>query len=253
MNNGLTVPPVVATPAERPRFSVLGAVSFSHLLNDMLQSLIISIYPLLKGIFTLSFVKIGLITLAYQVCASVLQPLVGAYTDRHPQSHSLSAGMACTLVGLLTLAWAPTYPLVLAGAALIGTGSAVFHPESSRIARLASGGRHGLAQSIFQVGGSTGSALGPLIAAWFILPHGQGSIAWFALAALLAIVVLWNVGGWYHRNHLAVRPGRAPRTHPAGAAPAGGLAGPIAILLILIFSKYFYLASIGSYYTFFLI
>ncbi|MFI4889332.1 MAG: MFS transporter [Steroidobacterales bacterium] len=255
MDNSQTAPGAISAPADRTRYSVLGAISFSHLLNDMLQSLIVSIYPLLKGIFTLNFVQIGLITMSYQVCASVLQPLIGSYTDRHPQSHSLSAGMACTLAGLLTLAWAPTYALVIVGAALIGTGSAIFHPESSRIARLASGGRHGLAQSIFQVGGSAGSALGPLIAAWVILRHGQGSIAWFALAALLAIVVLWNVGGWYHRNHLAVRPSRAPRAHQtgAGAARAGGVAGPVTILLILIFSKYFYLASIGSYYTFFLI
>jgi FSR family fosmidomycin resistance protein-like MFS transporter len=253
MDNALTAPDSVTRPRDRTRFTVLGAISFSHLLNDMLQSLIVSIYPLLKGAFTLSFVQIGIITLTYQVCASVLQPLIGSYTDRHPQSHALSAGMACTLTGLLTLAWAPTYLLVLLGAALIGTGSAIFHPESSRIARLASGGRHGLAQSIFQVGGSAGSALGPLIAAWIILPHGQASIAWFALAALVAIVVLWNVGGWYHRNHLAERSGRAQHSAGAAAPPAGALARPLSILLLLIFSKYFYLTSIGSYYIFFLI
>ncbi len=255
MDNRLAARPAVSMPEDRTRFSVLGAISFSHLLNDMLQSLIVSIYPLLKGIFTLNFVQIGLITLTYQVCASVLQPLIGSYTDRHPQSHALSAGMGSTLAGLLTLAWAPTYPLVLAGAALIGTGSAIFHPESSRIARLASGGRHGLAQSIFQVGGALGSALGPLIGALIIVRHGQGSIAWFGFAALLAIVVLWNVGGWYQRNHLAPRTGRAPRApaSAAGVGTAGAVARPLAILLILIFSKYFYLASIGSYYTFFLI
>src|ERR1019366_3131301 len=186
MENSVAGHPVVTSDSERTRFTVLGAISFSHCLNDMIQSLIVSIYPLLKGTFTLNFAEIGLITLTYQVCASVLQPLVGSYTDRHPQSHALSAGMGCTLAGLLTLAWAHSYALVLLGAALIGPGSAIFHPESSRIARLASGGRHGLAQSIFQMGGSTGSAIGPLLAAWIIIPHGQESLAWFALAALLA-------------------------------------------------------------------
>jgi FSR family fosmidomycin resistance protein-like MFS transporter len=244
----------VANPqaVERTRFSVLGAISFSHFLNDMLQSLIIAIYPLLKGTFSLNFVQIGLITLTYQLCGSLFQPLIGSYTDRHPQAHSLSVGMTFSLVGLLTLAFAPTYPLIVLGAGLIGTGSAIFHPESSRIARLASGGRHGLAQSIFQVGGSTGSAIGPLLAALIVLPHGKESLAWFGLVALLAIAVLWNVGGWYHRNHVApaIR-GRA--SSAAGAVPAGRIAWPITILVILIFSKFFYLASIGSYYTFFLI
>jgi FSR family fosmidomycin resistance protein-like MFS transporter len=231
---------------------VLGAISFSHFLNDMLQSLIVAIYPLLKGTFSLNFVQIGLITLTYQLCGSLFQPLIGSYTDRHPQAHSLSVGMTFSLVGLLTLAFAPTYPLIVLGAGLIGTGSAIFHPESSRIARLASGGRHGLAQSIFQVGGSTGSAVGPLLAALIVLPHGKESLAWFGLVALLAIAVLWNVGGWYHRNHVApATRGRA--SSAAGAAPAGKIAWPITILVILIFSKFFYLASIGSYYTFFLI
>jgi MFS transporter, FSR family, fosmidomycin resistance protein len=244
----------VANPqaVERTRFTVLGAISFSHFLNDMLQSLIVAIYPLLKGTFSLNFVQIGLITLTYQLCGSLFQPLIGSYTDRHPQAHSLSVGMTFSLVGLLTLAFAPTYPLIVLGAGLIGTGSAIFHPESSRIARLASGGRHGLAQSIFQVGGSTGSAIGPLLAALIVLPHGKESLAWFGLVALLAIAVLWNVGGWYHRNHVApATRGRA--SSAAGAVPAGRIAWPITILVILIFSKFFYLASIGSYYTFFLI
>src|SRR5215475_13609421 len=155
----------------RARFKVLGA-------------LIVSLYPLLKSEFTLSFAEVGLITLTYQVCASLLQPLVGAYTDKHPTPYSLSVGMSSTLLGLMVLAWAPNYACVLIAAALIGAGSSIFHPESSRIARLASGGRHGLAQSIFQVGGNAGSAMGPLLAAWIIIPHGQESIAWFALAAL---------------------------------------------------------------------
>src|SRR5271166_2135092 len=168
----------------------------------MMQSLIISIYPLLKGEFHLSFAQIGVITLTYQICASLLQPLIGVYTDKHPQPYSLSAGMCFTLVGMVILAFAPNYMSVLAAAALIGAGSSIFHPESSRIARLASGGRHGLAQSIFQVGGNMGSAMGPLLAAWIVIPHGQGSLAWFALAALLAIIVLWNVSAWYKSQHL---------------------------------------------------
>jgi FSR family fosmidomycin resistance protein-like MFS transporter len=235
---------------------VLGAISFSHFLNDMIQSLIVSIYPLLKGSFALNFAEIGLITLTYQLCASVLQPAIGLYTDRHPKPFSLSAGMACTLAGLLTLAWAPNYAALLLAAALVGTGSAVFHPESSRIARLASGGRHGLAQSIFQVGGNAGSAMGPLLAAWFILPRGQSSIAWFALAALAAIAVLWNVGVWYRRNHLGEHRDRPKGSPPpaAGAALAPrAITRSIGILLVLIFSKYFYLTSISSYYTFYLI
>ncbi len=251
MDNSLTGPAVPAQ-ADRTRFSVLGAISFSHFLNDMLQSLIVAIYPLLKGTFTLNFVQIGLITLTYQLCGSLFQPLIGSYTDRHPQAHALSVGMTFSLLGLLTLAFAPTYPLIVVGAGLIGTGSAIFHPESSRIARLASGGRHGLAQSIFQVGGSTGSAVGPLLAAWVVLPHGKESLAWFGLVALLAIAVLWNVGGWYHRHHVAPQAeGRAKRA--AIAAPAGALAWPITIQVILIFSKFFYLASISSYFTFYLI
>src|SRR5450432_937821 len=176
------------------RFKVLGAISFSHYLNDMMQSLIVAIYPLLKGEFHLSFVKVGVITLTYQICASLLQPLIGVYTDKHPQPYSLSVGMGFTLIGIATLAFASNYASVLAAAALIGTGSAIFHPESSRIARLASGGRHGLAQSIFQVGGNAGSAAGPLVAALIILPLGQTSIAWFAFAALLAIAILTRVG-----------------------------------------------------------
>ena len=176
--------------ALQPRFNVLGAISFSHFLNDMMQSLIISIYPLLKGEFHLSFAQIGAITLTYQICASLLQPLIGVYTDKHPQPYSLSLGMCFTLVGMVTLAFAPNYMSVLAAAALIGAGSSIFHPESSRIARLASGGQHGLAQSIFQVGGNAGSAMGPLLAAWIIIPQGQGSLAWFAIAALVAAPAL---------------------------------------------------------------
>jgi FSR family fosmidomycin resistance protein-like MFS transporter len=173
MQDSLTVDTHTRTQEARTRFRVLGAISFSHFLNDMIQSLIIAIYPVLKGEFQLSFAQVGAITLTYQVCASVLQPLVGAYTDKHPKPHSLSAGMGFTLAGLVTLAFAPNYPSILLAAALVGTGSSIFHPESARIARFVSGGRHGLAQSIFQVGGSGGSAVGPLLAAFIIIPNGR--------------------------------------------------------------------------------
>ena len=246
-------PPDAAAHAHQTRFKVLGAISFSHYLNDMMQSLIVAIYPLLKGEFHLSFVQIGVITLTYQICASVLQPLIGIYTDRRPKPYSLSIGMGFTLVGMLTLAFAPNYASVLAAAALIGAGSSIFHPESSRIARLASGGRHGLAQSIFQVGGNAGSAMGPLLAAWIIIPHGQASLAWFSLIALLAIGVLARVGAWYKRQHLE-RSG-APHSRSAASAPVSArrVGWSIGILVVLIFSKYFYIASISSFYSFYLI
>jgi FSR family fosmidomycin resistance protein-like MFS transporter len=242
-----------AVAQAQTRFKVLGALSFSHFLNDMMQSLIVSIYPLLKGEFHLSFVQIGVITLTYQMCASILQPLIGLYTDKHPKPYSLSVGMGFTLIGIVTLAFAPNYASVLGAAALIGAGSSIFHPESSRIARLASGGRHGLAQSIFQVGGNTGSAMGPLLAAWIIIPHGQASLAWFALAALLAIAVLANVGAWYKRRHLDGTGGAKSRPSVAVLLPVRKVAWSIGILVVLIFSKYFYIASISSYYSFYLI
>jgi FSR family fosmidomycin resistance protein-like MFS transporter len=253
MDNSIGITTGAATETEATRFKVLGAISFSHFLNDMIQSLIIAIYPLLKGEFNLSFMQIGSITLTYQMCASVLQPLIGIYTDKHPKPYSLSLGMGLTLIGLATLAWAPNYAAVLAAAALVGTGSSIFHPESSRIARLASGGRHGLAQSIFQVGGNAGSAMGPLLAAWIIIPHGRTSIAWFALAAMLAIAVLWNVGTWYRRQHVDPAVRAKARTVTPGSVPPRRVAWSVAILLTLIFSKYFYLASITSYYSFYLI
>jgi FSR family fosmidomycin resistance protein-like MFS transporter len=253
MDNSIGVNTGAATETEATRFKVLGAISFSHFLNDMIQSLIIAIYPLLKGEFNLSFMQIGSITLTYQVCASVLQPLIGIYTDKHPKPYSLSLGMGFTLIGLATLAWAPNYAAVLGAAALVGTGSSIFHPESSRIARLASGGRHGLAQSIFQVGGNAGSAMGPLLAAWIIIPHGRTSVAWFALAAMLAIVVLWNVGTWYRRQHVDRAVRAKPQTVTPGSVSPRRVAWSVAILLTLIFSKYFYLASITSYYSFYLI
>jgi MFS transporter, FSR family, fosmidomycin resistance protein len=251
MAKSLTADSPIA-PLVQTRFKLLGALSFSHFLNDMMQSLIIAIYPLLKGEFHLSFVQIGSITLTYQACASLLQPIIGIYTDKHPKPYSLSAGMCFTLVGIVTLAFAPNYPSVLAAAALIGAGSAIFHPESSRIARLASGGRHGLAQSIFQVGGNAGSAMGPLLAAWVILPQGQPSLAWFAIAAVVAIVVLARVGGWYKRRHID-RPKPAPTTATIAPVSPARVRWSIAVLVLLIFSKYFYVASITSYFSFYLI
>ena len=250
--------------AQRTAFKVLGAISFSHFLNDTIQSLIIAIYPLLKGTFQLSFAQIGLITLSYQLTASLLQPMVGLYTDRHPKPYSLAFGMGCTLVGLLVLGTAPNFNTLLLAAALVGTGSSVFHPESSRIARMASGGREGLAQSIFQVGGNMGTSMGPLMATWIVMPYGQGSIAWFSLAALLAIAVLWKVAGWYKRRQaltshiVSAGKGLHPvlPEHPVLPArrvlPARTVLLSLLILLVLMFSKFFYTASLTSYYIFYL-
>lgn len=235
---------------ETTRFGVLGAISFSHLLNDMMQSLIVAIYPLLKGDFHLSFLQIGLITLTFQLTASLLQPVVGMVTDRRPMPYSLPVGMCSTLGGLLLLAFAPSYAILLIAVALIGVGSSVFHPESSRVARLASGGRFGLAQSVFQIGGNTGSALGPLLAGWVVLRYGRGSVGWATLLALLAIVILLQVGRWYHA-HLRERVHRKRVDGPIH--PRALVWRTLGVLLLLIFSKYFYLASISSYYEFYLI
>ena len=251
-SSSTTVPPVAnASNSRKTSFKVLGAISVSHMLNDMTQSLIVAIYPMLQGEFSLSFGQIGLITLTYQLTASLLQPLIGLYTDKHPKPFSLPVGMTFTLVGLLLLAYASSFPMVLIAAALVGTGSSVFHPESSRVARMASGGKHGMAQSIFQVGGNFGASLGPLMAAWFITPYGKGTLTWFAIAPLLAIIVLLQIGRWYqaqqHSNGGKVfKPSSAPRL------PNKTIAFSLFILLTLIFSKYFYLASISSYYTFYL-
>ena len=240
------------TPAvQKMGFGILGALSFSHFLNDMIQSLILAIYPLLKATFSLSFTEVGLITLTYQMTASLLQPLVGLHTDRHPKPYSLSIGMGFTLLGLVALSLAPNFMTVLIAAALVGTGSSIFHPESSRVARMASGGRHGLAQSLFQVGGNAGSSMGPLLAAWIIIPHGRQSIAWFSLAALAAMGVLWNVGTWYKHHGSGAK--ATPSAHTHVLLPRSKIIFSVCILLLLIFSKYFYLASLNSYYTFFLI
>jgi FSR family fosmidomycin resistance protein-like MFS transporter len=244
-----------APPRDRPRqgarFRVLGAISTAHLINDMMQSLILAIYPILKGEFSLSFGQIGLITLTYQLTASLFQPLVGLFTDRKPVPFSLPIGMTFTLLGLLLLAWSPNFASVLLAAGLVGTGSAIFHPESSRVARMASGGQHGLAQSLFQVGGNTGSALGPLVAAAVIVPFGKSSVAWFALVALMGIALLLQVSRWYAANRVVAATGALRAS--AAPLPRRAVAGAVCVLLLLIFSKYFYIASISSFYTFYLI
>ena len=232
--------------------AILFAISFSHLLNDTIQSLIPAIYPLLKTSFHLSFVQVGLITLAFQMTASILQPFVGLYSDRRPQPYSLAFGMGLTLGGLVLLSHATHYAMVLAAAALVGMGSSIFHPESSRVAHLASGGRHGFAQSIFQVGGNAGSSLGPLLAALIVVPRGQASVLWFALAALLGIGVLSGVGRWYGQHLAEAKTRPATVTQPT-ARLSRRVWFALVILGLLIFSKYFYLASLTNYYTFYLI
>ncbi len=230
--------------------AILASISFCHLLNDMVQSLIPAIYPILKSSFHLDFAHLGLITLAYQLTASLLQPFIGLYTDKRPKPYSLPAGMGSTLVGLLLLSMATNFAMLLIAGALVGVGSSVFHPESSRVARMASGGQHGLAQSVFQVGGTAGTALGPLLAAFIVLPKGQYTISWFSLAALVAIVLLTNVGAWYKRHPLAKLGTHRADSHPH--LSRGDIMFSIAVLAALVFSKYFYLASLGSYYTFYL-
>ena len=241
----------VRTTAEKVAVPILAAVSVSHLLNDLIQSLLPAIYPILKDSFHLDFGQIGLLTLTFQVTASLLQPLVGTFTDRKPQPFSLVAGMGFTLIGLLTLSQAHSYPLLLLGAALIGMGSSVFHPESSRVARMASGGQHGLAQSVFQVGGNAGTALGPLLAAFIVVPFGQGSIAWFSGVALLGMLILFTVGRWYRAKliDMKAKPRPAEIRSPLSKKT---VAVSITILMLLVFSKNFYMAGLTSYFTFYL-
>jgi len=239
-----------AAAAGSTAIGILAAISFCHLLNDMMQSLLPALYPMLKSSYRLTFGQIGLLTFTFQFTASLLQPLVGAMADKTPRPYSLAIGMGFTLLGLDLLAFAGSYALLLLAAALIGTGSSVFHPESSRVARMASGGKHGLAQSVFQVGGNLGSSAGPLLAAFIVLPHGQSSVAWFSFAALLGMFVLFNVGHWY-KTHGITRLARAATAR--AAAPRHHVALVLAVLLALVFSKYVYLASITSYYTFYLI
>jgi len=243
--------PEVAKPGAGPAYVILAGISFSHFLNDTMQSLIASVYPILKDAYALNFAQIGMITLAFQFTASLLQPVVGHYTDKKAQPYSLAIGMASTFFGLLLLSAAHQYLVILVAAALVGLGSAVFHPESARIARLASGGRYGFAQSVFQVGGSLGTSMGPLLAALIVVPYGQGSIAWFSTIAALAIVTLWRIGLWY-RPQIAGR-----KTMPIHAQPGGPsrkrVAVALAVLVALLFSKQLYVSSLSSYYIFYLI
>lgn len=242
-----------ALPPEGLVLAVLLAVSFSHFLNDTMQSLLPAIYPNLKAQFNLNFVQIGFLTFVFQVTASLLQPMVGMVTDKRPQPYSLSVGMGFTMIGLILLSRAGSYSFLLVAAAMIGIGSSIFHPESSRVARLSSGGRHGLAQSVFQVGGNFGTALGPVLAAFIVVPHGQRSIVWFSGIALLGMIVLGMVGRWYQQKVASNR--RRPRAHmhPHEALPKARVVITMTILIALVFSKFFYLASISSYYTFYLI
>ncbi|WP_439584432.1 MFS transporter [Dyadobacter bucti] len=244
---------VVAADSGQTVFPILLALSFSHLLNDTMQSLIPSIYPMVKDSFQLSFSQIGLITFTFQVSASILQPLVGLYTDKRPQPYALAIGMCFTLLGLVSLSLADSFHIVLLSVGLIGIGSAVFHPEASRVAHMASGGRHGMAQSLFQVGGNAGSSLGPLLAAMILLPYGRFQIIWFSLVALLAIFILSVVGNWYKGNMDRSTKKSADVTHQAVRLPTRTVVFSVGILLLLIFSKYIYMASISSYFTFYLI
>jgi MFS transporter, FSR family, fosmidomycin resistance protein len=237
--------------AQNTVLAILFALSFSHLLNDTMQSLLPAIYPLLKGSFHLSFAQIGLITLTNQLTASLLQPFVGFYTDRYPKPYSLAVGMAFSLCGLVLLALAPNFMTILFAAALVGIGSSVFHPEASRVTRMASGGRHGFAQSLFQVGGNAGTSFGPLLAALIIVPHGRIEVLWFSLIALVGIVILTQVGHWYRANTHRLQ--KKSSAHGAATLPGGKVAFAMAILVTLVFSKFFYLASMSSYYTFYLI
>lgn len=242
--------PTTAPSAAATTFPILLALGASHLLNDLMQSLIPALYPMLKDQLHLDYGQVGLITLAFQLTASLLQPSIGIYTDKHPMPYSLAVGMGSTLVGLVLLSIAPDYFTVMCAAALVGTGSAVFHPEASRVARMASGGRFGIAQAIFQVGGNLGSAVGPLLAAFVVLPRGQGAIAWAALAALVGMALLTRVGMWY-----AAHPRRvpAPAVKPAAPVPEARAIFLVGVLMVLVFSKNVYSASLNSFFTFYLI
>lgn len=247
----MTAAGTARTTAQSTVFPVIFAVSLCHMLNDVMQSLLAAIYPMLKEDYALAFWQIGLLTFTFQVTASLLQPAIGFYTDKRPMPQSLPFGMASTMCGLFILAYAASYPLLLAGAALIGIGSAIFHPEASRVARLASGGRYGLAQSLFQVGGNFGTAIGPLLAAFIVVPRGQASVAWFSLIALLGMIILWQVGNWYGRYRVA----NAGRPAPSLTLPLHRrrIVMSLTVLALLVFTKNIYTVSFQSYYTFYLI
>src|SRR5579872_3125816 len=244
--------PAVVT-AETTTIAIILGVSVSHMLNDMMQSLAPALYPVFRNQFALTFFQTGLITFVFQVTASLLQPLIGLYTDRRPKPFSLPVAMVFTVLGLAVLAYGQTYSTLLIAVALIGVGSAIFHPEASRVARAASGGRHGLAQSLFQVGGNFGQSLGPLMAAFIVIPGGQQSVVWFTLVSLTGVILLYRIGGWYKAR--LVNRGHATDHHvaPHRGLSTGKIRISIVVLLALMFSKFFYLASIGSYYTFYLI
>ena len=244
--------PAPATSQSSPLvMRIIGAVALAHLINDLIQSVLPSIYPMLKANYGLTFTQVGLITLTFQLTASLLQPWVGYHTDRHPKPWLLPAGTVCTLIGILMMSQVGSFPLILLASALIGVGSSTFHPEASRVARLASGGRFGLAQSTFQVGGNAGSAFGPLLAAAIIIPYGQGNVAWFGLFVVFALYVLYRISRWYanHLNLFKLKQGQAA-TH---GLSKGRVISALVVLGLLVFSKYFYMASFTSYFTFYLI
>ena len=245
--------PVSNVSAQTTTFRILAAISFCHFLNDLMQSVIPAVYPLLRDSYHLDYGQIGLITLTLQLTASLLQPLIGMYTDAKPTPFSLPVGMGFTLIGLILLSSAPSFGAILLAVGLVGIGSSVFHPESSRVARMASGGRHGLAQSLFQVGGNVGTSFGPLLAAYIVVPEGQRSIAWFSSAAMVAIVILTRVGLWYKRNHHAGAKARSKTAGVDGHPSSRRITLALAVLVSLMFSKFVYMASLSSYYTFFLI
>jgi FSR family fosmidomycin resistance protein-like MFS transporter len=254
VNFEMNTSPTIENTLQRTVYPILAAISFSHLLNDTIQSLIPAIYPILKTNYHLSFAQVGLITFTFQMSASLLQPFVGLYTDKKPQPYSLAMGMGFTLTGLVVLSMSHHFYLVLVSVGLIGIGSSVFHPESSRMAHAAAGNKRGLAQSIFQLGGNLGSSIGPLLAAWIIVPHGQTSIAWFSLIALLAIFILTKVGNWYKNyilRYLTKQKNKGAVLHSSFSKRK--VTFSVVILLVLIFSKYFYLSSLTSYFTFYLI
>jgi FSR family fosmidomycin resistance protein-like MFS transporter len=252
-NFDMNIAPSTGKMVENTVFPILFAISFSHLLNDTIQSLIPAIYPVIKESYHLSFSQIGLITLTFQMAASLFQPFVGMYTDKKPQPYSLAIGMGFTLLGLVILSLSTGFYMMLASVALIGTGSSIFHPEASRMAHAASGGRRGLAQSIFQLGGNAGSSLGPLLAAWIIVPYGQFSVIWFSLIALLAILILSRVGNWYKGHMLKKAKQGAKVETVVNKFSRKKVIFAVGILLVLIFSKYFYMASLTSYFTFYVI
>ena len=253
ISNTQAATPSVAAPAQSSPLvmRIIGAVALAHLINDLIQAVLPSIYPMLKDSYGLTFTQVGLITLTFQLTASLLQPWVGYHTDRHPKPWLLPAGTVCTLIGIVMMSMVGSFALILLAAGLIGIGSSTFHPEASRVARLASGGRYGLAQSTFQVGGNAGSAFGPLLAAAIIIPYGQGNVAWFGLFALFALFVLYRISRWYanHLNLFKLKQGQAA-TH---GLSKGRVLSALVVLGLLVFSKYFYMASFTSYFTFYLI